>query len=717
VRSGPEFQLNTYTSSTQRDTAVASLSGGGFVAVWRSFGQDGDLGGIYGQVFDNAGNKVGSEFRANTRTAGNQVEPSVAGLDDGTFVVAWSSATQDGDESGELSDYGGVYGQRFSASGSPLGAEFRVNSYLPSFQDRPSVAGLASGGFVVVWESFSQDGSAEGIYAQIFGAGGGQIGTEFIVNTTTANYQERPKVARLSGGGFAVVWHSNLQDGDSWGVFARVFTDAGAPLTDEIPVNTTTSGRQDYPAVVGLSNGSFVVAWQSKGQDGSGTGLFARRFSAAGVPLSSEVPVNTHADRDHDFVALVAGVAGEIHAYWRSRLSGQSMNTVFSQRFASDMTKLGPEVVAPAVPDFQVFPAGARLSATKLVVTWHAADGESYGQIYRRTGAPLALDDTAVTTTGTPVSVPVLDNDADPDPNDTLTVTLASATHGSVIINGNNTLTYTPPAGCGMTSDAISYTIQDSSGNTASATVTVTITLAPAMTVTPATTTRLYGPVGGPFPPPYGTYTVTNTGCGSLPFVARADDDWLARIPASGTLAAGASQEVMVRPSASAAALAVGTYTTRVRFVNRSNRIGNASVPVILSVLDSFGHNTFASAPVLSGPSGTAWSSNVGRNGQAGEPNHGGVSLPLASVWWSWTAPATGRAVFATNGSSFDTVLAVYTGGAVNALTLVAANDDFSTIAPQSRVSFNAVAGTTYRIAVDGKGSAEGLVKLNWSMP
>ncbi|MFM8337380.1 MAG: PPC domain-containing protein, partial [Opitutaceae bacterium] len=92
------------------------------------------------------------------------------------------------------------------------------------------------------------------------------------------------------------------------------------------------------------------------------------------------------------------------------------------------------------------------------------------------------------------------------------------------------------------------------------------------------------------------------------------------------------------------------------------------------------------------------------------------VTVPaVGSVWWRWTAPTAGTVTIATDGSSFDTLLAVYTGTKVEALTLVAADDD-SGEGPRSLVTFTAVAGTEYRLAVDGKGGATGLVALRLSL-
>lgn len=83
-------------------------------------------------------------------------------------------------------------------------------------------------------------------------------------------------------------------------------------------------------------------------------------------------------------------------------------------------------------------------------------------------------------------------------------------------------------------------------------------------------------------------------------------------------------------------------------------------------------------------------------------------------MWWQWTSPGTGQVTVTTDGSSFDTVLAVYTGSAVSSLVAVASNDDVGT-ETRSAVTFGAKAGTTYQIAVDGSGVDTGGVQLNIS--
>jgi hypothetical protein len=98
---------------------------------------------------------------------------------------------------------------------------------------------------------------------------------------------------------------------------------------------------------------------------------------------------------------------------------------------------------------------------------------------------------------------------------------------------------------------------------------------------------------------------------------------------------------------------------------------------------------------------------------QAGEPDHAG-DPGGHSVWFKWTAPRTGKVSVDTCGSGFDTLLAVYTGAAVESLTPLQSNDDAGgKCTPQSKLSFDAVANTVYKIAVDGKAGAQGAIHLN----
>lgn len=122
-------------------------------------------------------------------------------------------------------------------------------------------------------------------------------------------------------------------------------------------------------------------------------------------------------------------------------------------------------------------------------------------------------------------------------------------------------------------------------------------------------------------------------------------------------------------------------------------------------------NDVFSARIPLTGTSIVTAGANINATKESGEPNHAG-NVGGASVWWTWTAPQAGIAVVDTVGSSFDTLLSVYTGSSVNALTLVA-SDDQSGGNNTSRLSFSVTGGTTYAIAVDGWNAANGDVKMN----
>jgi thiol-disulfide isomerase/thioredoxin len=123
-------------------------------------------------------------------------------------------------------------------------------------------------------------------------------------------------------------------------------------------------------------------------------------------------------------------------------------------------------------------------------------------------------------------------------------------------------------------------------------------------------------------------------------------------------------------------------------------------------------NDNFASRILITGTNLVVTGSNVRGTKEAGEPNHAGINGG-ASVWWSWTAPTVGTATISTAGSSFDTVLGVYTGLSVSALTAVASNDDDPAGGLTSKVTFSAVSNQTYQIAVDGYGGLSGSISLS----
>jgi uncharacterized delta-60 repeat protein len=126
-------------------------------------------------------------------------------------------------------------------------------------------------------------------------------------------------------------------------------------------------------------------------------------------------------------------------------------------------------------------------------------------------------------------------------------------------------------------------------------------------------------------------------------------------------------------------------------------------------------NDNFASRIPLAGPTNAVIGTNVGATKEPGEPNHAG-NPGGKSVWWTWTAPAGGNVLVTTFGSSFDALLAIYTGSSVSNLTLIASNDQLGG-GHQGALVFSAVSGTAYQIAVDGAFGDSGTVSLTLTQP
>jgi hypothetical protein len=234
---GSEFQVNTDTGDYQSYSCVAMDSDGNFVVAWLR--EDFDQSDIYARRYNSSGVAQGTEFQVNTYTEQYQDYPSVAMDRDGDFVVTWSSRDQDG-------DLGGIYAQRYNSSGTAVGSEFRVNTYTKLDQSYSSVAMDGAGNFVISWTSAGQDGSDNGIYAQRYNSNGVAAGSEFRVNTTKRNSQIFSHVAMKDTGNVLIGWNSFGQDGSGWGIYADRLSLNKSPIAR----NDTLSANEDSSAAV-----------------------------------------------------------------------------------------------------------------------------------------------------------------------------------------------------------------------------------------------------------------------------------------------------------------------------------------------------------------------------------------------------------------------------------------------------------------------------------
>ncbi len=212
------------------------------------------------------------------------------------------------------------------------------------------------------------------------------------------------------------------------------------------------------------------------------------------------------------------------------------------------------------------------------------------------------------------------------------------------------------------------------------------------------------------------TFTLQNLGTADL---------LLNRTPKVAITGPDAGDFVVVAQPPSPVTVAMGSTTFDVTFTPSTGGARTASLTIGSNDADegtySFGikgvgkwsGDDFADAQPLSGTLASATATNMDATSEPGEPGHGAdvSGSAYSSMWWVWTAPASGSATVSLLASDYDTVLSIYKGSSLGSLTRVAANDDFG-LASQSQVIFTTVAGTTYHIAIDGYNGQTGSIDL-----
>ena len=317
---GAEQAVNSFQNNQQNNPATTALTDGRFVVVWSSYGSPGDDNSYYSvqaRLVDLAGELVGDQFQVNNNTDGYQNAGDVAAMPDGGFVVVWSSDAAP-------SDNAGIVGRLFNSDGLAISDEFQINGYTTGNQALPRVDASPDGRFVVAWSTYGassgDDDDGLSVHIRHFDSFGAPIGDELQVNTYTTGHQWRPDIELDGDGDVVVTWMSAGSPTDHSGdsVQARLFDSTGQPITGEVQVNETTLGAQARGRLTMQDGGAFVVAWESFGS-GSHDGVFVRAFDADGTSTSGEIRINSQVEES--FSPSIDGTGDDLAATWTSFVS------------------------------------------------------------------------------------------------------------------------------------------------------------------------------------------------------------------------------------------------------------------------------------------------------------------------------------------------------------------------------------------------------------
>lgn len=275
TRDGAQFMLNDDADGWQTGSDIGALPGGGFVVTWvDGTGIDGDVGTIMARIFLPDGTPSDDAFQVNTTAAREQYQPGITVLAGGGFVIAWTDDSRGLETGGDDSSGYAIRAQVFSATGTPVGGEFRVNQATANGQVQPELLALSDGRFIIAFsdtsmgtETGGDDTEVGAIRARIFNADGTPSSAEFLVNTTTAGHQNEPQMAELPDGRVVFTWsdysygtETGGDDADNGAIRARILD-----LREEAAFWVGSTGRDEFTG----------TRWDDKLNGGRGSDVLA----------------------------------------------------------------------------------------------------------------------------------------------------------------------------------------------------------------------------------------------------------------------------------------------------------------------------------------------------------------------------------------------------------------------------------------------------------
>jgi len=379
-----EIKINTFINNDQRDPHIVTDNNGNYLVVWTSYNQvnDSSKEDIFLQFMDSDLNKVGNEILVNDVTEGDQIRPSVAMNDQGDFVITWAS----------YSDFNSIYDIKAKIYKNRIATsnEFLVNTVTIFTQTKPCVDIYLDGSFIVVWESWFEDGSDRGVYGQRFFADGNKNGSPFQVNMLAEFSQAKPVVKYFTDGKFIVVWESWKQEisaTSGYEVIGRLYNSTGESISDEVQINDYTLDYQWYADVITLDSDNFIVVWCSWEQDGSDGGVYLRKFNSNFLPLSAEILVNSYTRYYQWLPKLGKTPGGNIAVVWSSWQQDASREGIYVKIFDSKLNEKSFEIRLNDVTEsFQWEPSIVAINDYELITVWSNYDEvlKSYDVIGKR---------------------------------------------------------------------------------------------------------------------------------------------------------------------------------------------------------------------------------------------------------------------------------------------------------------------------------------------
>jgi hypothetical protein len=328
----------------------------------------------------------GEEFQVNTHTTWDQADADVAAATDGSFIVVWRSYGQDGSSNG-------IFGQRYDPNGCPAGEEFLINTTTAGNQSEPAVA-INTADIVVTWSGPGiSDPNQEDIFAQWFDPNGMPIGDELQINSNTTGRQICPDAAMNQYGECVIVWESVdfPEEGDRT-ICGQMFDSAGAEFGAELIISGDNSPSR-YPDVAMDPNGNFAVVWMS---DKSTDSVMAGLFNADGSARTETFKVNTIGFHSVTQPAIAMDATGGFIVTWDGDPNLAALDDIHARMFDPNGTAMGEQfIVNSTIEQAQQNPHVAMNEQGEFVIVWDSRidpnvnERDIFGQCFNSFGEPV----------------------------------------------------------------------------------------------------------------------------------------------------------------------------------------------------------------------------------------------------------------------------------------------------------------------------------------
>ncbi|HET6565269.1 MAG TPA: hypothetical protein VFG52_07645 [Xanthomonadales bacterium] len=322
---GP-VKINTYDDNSQLNPRVAVSADGSFLVIWQSFelpeGQAANRIVVRSQAFDSDAQLLGSEQIVSSLNTLKAVDVSadVAALTGGGYVAVWQSG-----QSPDTTHSTSIQARRIGSNGVPLLNQFQVNNTASTTPVTYStVTQLQDGGFFVAW-TFPE------IRGRRFAADGTPVAADFQLNTLTAGNEAELDLATHQDGRVMLVWRdSGEPTGEGNEIRGRLFSATAVAQGDDFRINSSTAGSQSWPSVADYAGNGFFVTWQSPvstGGDSDPDGIEARVVRGINDFPGPQFQVNTYTT-ESQFQPSVGGKAGRIATVWISARNTETSQIV-----------------------------------------------------------------------------------------------------------------------------------------------------------------------------------------------------------------------------------------------------------------------------------------------------------------------------------------------------------------------------------------------------